>query len=206
MSGKKQSKQHDEPENFEHPSHTDLVSLTDGRKPKEYKSIYPKEAWFQISFELLYLLLLLIASLIILLLLARMVILGGDYTFFPDVFGTYPKNKIIIIWVSVTLGGVCGGCTASLKWLYHTVAKQRWHRDRIVWRLVVPILAAVLSGFLGLMLHTGFVTNEAIDDGVFSDPAMGAAFGFFTGLFSDNVLASLQNLAFRIFGTVDEKS
>jgi hypothetical protein len=35
-------------------------------------------------------------------------------------------------------------------------------------------------------------------------PASGAALGFFVGLFSDNLLAALQKVAFRVFGTVDE--
>jgi hypothetical protein len=37
-------------------------------------------------------------------------------------------------------------------------------------------------------------------------PASAAALGFFVGLFSDNLLAALQKLAFRVFGTVDERT
>jgi len=36
-------------------------------------------------------------------------------------------------------------------------------------------------------------------------PASGAALGFFVGLFSDNLLAALQKIAFRVFGTVDDR-
>ncbi len=202
----KDSEKQPDDQEFCAPGHTDLVSLTDGRVACDFKSCYPRSAWVQIIGELVYLLILLLAALYSLLLIAKVAILGEPNKFFPEFFGEYPANQVIIVWISVTLGGVCGGCAASLKWLYHTVAKQRWHRDRIIWRLVVPILAAVLSGFLGLMVHVGFVSNNAVNEGFLSDPAMGASFGFFIGLFSDNVLASLQNLAFRIFGTVDEKS
>ena len=38
-----------------------------------------------------------------------------------------------------------------------------------------------------------------------TNPLTGAAFGFFVGFFSDNVLASLQNFALKVFGTVDSK-
>jgi hypothetical protein len=43
------------PEKSGSPIATDLASLTDGRKPGEYNSIYPVGAWFQIALELVYL-------------------------------------------------------------------------------------------------------------------------------------------------------
>jgi hypothetical protein len=102
------------------------------------------------------------------------------------------------------LGGFCGGCSASLKWLYHTVAKQRWHRDRIIWRLVVPVLSAVLSTFSGLLIFSGIV--PILSKSPLSNPAGAAAFGFLVGFFSDNVLAGLQRFALSTFGTVDKSS
>ena len=34
---------------------------------------------------------------------------------------------------------MAGGSTFATKWLYHSVAKAEWNRDRIVWRFVAPI-------------------------------------------------------------------
>lgn len=191
------------------PGQTDLKSLTDGRLPGDYKSRYPfLWAWFQINLELAYLLILLSGGMYFLFLLMKLFILGAPSTFFPEAFGEYPKNKLLLTWICVALGGLCGGCTTALKWLYHTVAKQHWHHDRLIWRLVVPILAAVLSVFIGLMVHSGLVPDGKLVDKntLLSNPTVAAGFGFFVGLFSDHALASLQNLARRIFGTTKDGS
>jgi hypothetical protein len=163
--------------------------------------VYPAEAWMQIAAELIFLLLTLAAASAALLHLALHIELGARVHPIPTFLGEYPANKRLLLALIISLSGVCGGASASLKWLYHTVAKKRWHRDRVIWRLVVPILSAVLALFTGLMIDSGlipFVTGKPL-----STPAVCAGLGFFVGLFSDNVLASLQRLAFRIFGTVD---
>ena len=169
------------PDKFAPPGITDLATSTDGRKPGEYYSIYPASAWVQIVLELLYL----VAAQIIF-----------------DLFGPYSENKHLTAYASIGLSGVCGGCTFALKWLYHTVAKRQWHRDRLVWRLTVPITSAFLAVFSGLMIISGLVPFLA--RAPLMVPATGAAYGFFVGLFSDNVLAALQKLAFNVFGTVDK--
>ncbi len=210
---------------FGQPDHTNLKSLTDGRSPATPKSVYGCSAWFQIIFELSYLLFMLFGALILLLLVMKVLVIGGGAQFFPSAFGEYPNNKPILMWITLALGGVCGGCAAALKWLYHTVAKQHWHHDRLVWRIVVPILAAVMALFVGLMINSGLIpegkfgaaagaipaadvtTATAETKGTFlSNPTTVASFGFFIGLFSDYALASLQNLARRIFGTTKDGS
>jgi len=72
----------------------------------------------------------------------------------------------------------------------------------VVWRVVVPPLSSVLAVFAGLMIVSGLI--PFLSKTPFENPATGAAFGFFVGLFSDNLLAALQKLAYRIFGTVDK--
>jgi hypothetical protein len=101
----------------------------------------------------------------------------------------------------VGFGGVCGGGCFALKWLYHGVAYGKWHRDRIVWRLVVPVLSGVIALFTGLMVASGFlpILNKTVLEG----PKIGAAFGFFIGFFSDNLIAGLQRLANQFFGTLE---
>jgi hypothetical protein len=135
-------------------------------------------------------------------LLALYVVHGhkGDVIF--DLIGPYKGNQHLVAYASIGLSGACGGCTFALKWLYHTVAKMQWHRDRVVWRVVVPISSAFLAIFSGLMIISGLVPFLARTP--LMVPATGAAYGFFVGLFSDNVLAALQKLAFNVFGTIDK--
>lgn len=189
------------PEPFKPPAPPDLASLTDGRKIGEFVSAYPCSAWVQIVTELSYLVLILAVSIALLGLLAKHEVLQEKDGFMASVVGPYPSSGPLAIWVAVALSGACGGCSASLKWLYHSVAKMRWHRDRIIWRIVVPMLSAVLALFSGMMIVSGLV--PFLSKTPLTTPLTGAAFGFFVGFFSDNVLAGLQKLAYKVFGTVD---
>jgi hypothetical protein len=60
-----------------------------------------------------------------------------------------------------------------------------------------------LAVFTALMIISGIV--PFLNRTSLAGPASGAALGFFVGLFSDNLLAALQKVAFRVFGTVDER-
>lgn len=187
---------------FGPPEGADLGSLTDGRKPGDFVSRYSWSAWLQIIAELIYLFVVLVGSIVCLVLIARVVVLGPPYTFFAEILGNPPQNLPILVWTAAAFAGATGGAASALKWLYHSVAKQQWHRDRLVWRIVVPPLSSVLAVFAGLMIVSGLI--PFFSKTPFENPATGAAFGFFVGLFSDNLLASLQKLAYRIFGTVDK--
>jgi hypothetical protein len=189
-------------EKFSPPAITDLASLTDGRKPGEYSSIYSRSAWVQIGIEFAYLVCSQLACFYCLVLLALYVLHGQKGELIFDLIGPYKANQHLVAYASIGFSGVCGGCTFALKWLYHTVAKMQWHRDRLVWRLVVPISSAFLALFSGLMIISGLVPFLA--RAPLMVPVTGAAYGFFVGLFSDNVLAALQKLAFNVFGTIDK--
>lgn len=117
----------------------------------------------------------------------------------PLPFGLlYPVDRRLVIWLSVALSGVVGGTAFALKWHYHSVAKDMWNHDRIIWRIVVPILSGVFAVFVGFMVTSGivpFLSTNAFDHFYKS---LGG--GFFIGYFSDNVLAKLQRLANQWFG------
>lgn len=115
----------------------------------------------------------------------------------------YPRDRSFLIWVSIALSGSAGGTAFALKWLYHSVAKWTWNRDRILWRLIVPPLSGVFAVFVAFMVSAEIVPflNAKAFDNFYR--ALGA--GFLLGYFSDNVLAALQNLAIRWFGTVDSR-
>lgn len=161
--------------------------------------------WAQIIAELVYLLAAIGLSIVMLLYLSFAVFSKAEILFFGYSLGQYPDNNGLLIWIVMGLAGLCGGASSSLKWLYHTVAKQRWHRDRIVWRLVVPPLSAILSVFTGMMVSTGFLP-PIFSQTAFESLVFDAGFGFFLGFFSDNLLAWLQNFAYKVFGVVDKDS
>lgn len=114
--------------------------------------------------------------------------------------GPTPAREILL-WVIVALTGACGGAVSSLKWLYHSVARQVWHRDRIIWRIVVPILAGTLAPFTGMMISSGllpFLNNTTLNNAIVC-----AGYGFFVGLFADNLMGGLQRFAHQVFGTLE---
>lgn len=179
--------------------------LLDGRENKgDAKSRYTFWQWIQILFELTYLVIVLFLGLFALFCIARCWVSGETSPDVQSIIGNVEQKNLLITWAVIGLSGLCGGCTASLKWLYHSVAKGIWNRDRFIWRVVVPILSSVISTFTGLMITSGFI--PLLKETSLKDPMIGAAFGYFLGLFSDNVLASLQKLSLSIFGTVDKDS
>lgn len=190
------------PDAFGPPEITSLASLTDGRPIGDYRSVYSFWAWVQIATELAYLLLILCFAFFGLVLLAKHVVLKETGDAISAALGSNKDATPLIIYAAVTLAGMCGGCSSSLKWLYHGVAKKRWHRDRLIWRLIVPPLSGVLAVFTALMIISGII--PFLNHTSLAGPASGAALGFFVGMFSDNALAGLQKVAYRVFGTTDE--
>ena len=178
--------------------------LTDDRAKGDFCSRYPGSAWLQIWIELAYLLLVLAASGFLLFIIGYDVAGRATSNVSPIVyFFEFPRHKPILIWLSIALAGVCGGAAFALKWLYHSVAKCVWNRDRILWRLTVPILSGVSAVFLAFMIVSGIV--PFLNQKTFGSFYVALGYGFFAGYFSDNALAALQRLAKSTFGTADGK-
>ncbi len=114
----------------------------------------------------------------------------------------YPKDRNFLLWMSVGFSGMIGGSCFALKWLYHSVAKGLWNRDRVLWRLIVPILSGAVAMFVSMLVASGILS--LIDSKFFSNFYGVTGVGWLVGYFSDNVLASLQKLAHKWFGTVDD--
>ncbi len=172
--------------------------LTDDRAPGEWMTRYPASAWVQIVVELGYLIVGLTSALILLYQIAVAAHAVNGPSLWPRAFDGASRHTLAL--GAVAVGGACGGFAFALKWLYHGVAHGWWNRDRIVWRFVVPILSATLALFTAMMIGSGLIPifSEKITDG----PRMGAAYGFFVGFFSDNLLAALQKFADQTLGTL----
>ena len=178
----------------------------DHRQIGQWESRYVGSAWLQIGIEFAYL------ALMLLICTAGLLWIG--YHVAPPspadhqsmaLFGvtfTYPKDRNFFLWVCVGLSGVIGGSCFSLKWLYHSVAKGLWNRDRVLWRLIVPVLSGSVAVFVSMLVASGILS--LIDAKFFSNFYGATGIGWLVGYFSDNVLASLQKLAHKWFGTVDD--
>lgn len=104
-------------------------------------------------------------------------------------------------WSGMFFAAMAGGTTFALKWLYHSVAKFEWNQDRILWRFIVPLNSSILATCSGFGIAAGIM--PFLDQNSFGNLYTALFFGFFIGHFSDNVLAGLQRLARKWFGTVD---
>jgi hypothetical protein len=172
--------------------------LTDDRSPGQWETRYSWTAWVQIALELAYLIVGLSMTLSLLYQIAVSTHAVNGHSLWPGAFWGSSRHTLAL--GAVAVGGACGGFAFALKWLYHSVAYGWWNRDRLVWRLVVPVLSATLALFTALMIGSGLIPlfNAKIADG----PRIGAAYGFFVGFFSDNLLAALQRLADQTLGTL----
>lgn len=181
-----------------------LASLTDGRAKGDYFSRYPAGAWTQIIIELAYLLAVLMVSLHLLVTTALAINTNTLLLIFGYDFGIFPGSRPVLVWLVLGLSAAAGGASTSLKWLYHSVAKHSWNRDRVIWRTVVPVLATVLATFTGMMISAGLLP-PIFNLNIFDSLIFNAGFGFFLGLFSDNLLAWLQRIALKTLGVVDRQ-
>jgi hypothetical protein len=177
--------------------------LFDHRRRGEFKTRYPKSAWSQIQLEFAYLVAALLGSAALLAWIGYVVGASSPQDARSFGFITYPRDRSFLLMLTVALSGVVGGTSFSLKWLYHSVAKWSWNEDRLLWRLIVPFLSGILAVFVAAMISSGIVSVFNSDFFQNFYGALGG--GFFIGYFSDNVLAALQNLAVKWFGTVDKR-
>ena len=181
----------------------DHRDLDDGRDVGNWSSRYPAGAWFQIIPEFLLLTTYLVLPSYFLLeaIIEPPNVSSRDgyvYSTFLGINVSTANAK----WIALTLAGFIGGAVFDLKWLYHSVAKGKWNRDRCLWRIIVPFNSAMVSLFTGFLFASGivpFLKNESFEN-VFT--LLG--FGFIFGYFSDNILAALQNLARKVFGTLSD--
>jgi hypothetical protein len=163
--------------------------LTDGRAAGEWRSRYEPEAWKFITREAIYLVCFDLLGLFIILL----------------VWLKIPQNRLHLsaretqVFARYALGGMSGllgGTLFAMKWLYHTVAKRRWHLDRQLWRFLTPLISGGLAFFSVAIAQSVSGFNSAI----VSSNTRTTAFGFLIGFFSDNALAKLAEVAETLLG------
>ncbi len=162
---------------------------TDGRKPGDWRSRYDDEARNCIRWEAAYLTLVFAAAVV-----AIFLVWWG----YPQrrMGLTDERNITFTRHCLSALSGVFGGVLFAMKWLYHSVAKQIWNLDRRWWRYFTPVISGGLAFAMILVIRSfgGFDPNLVSSNG------RTIAVGFLIGLFSDNALAKLAEVAQTLFG------
>ncbi len=167
------------------------TSATPVTQPLHWESVYPKEAWRRIRWEGLYLALVLLAAVVVTWLM-----------FYVDMPShPHPTAKRLLC---CGLGGITGSWIYSIRWYTKAVTGGLWAHDFIVWRLTSPFVGIFLAVSTYLVMETGLlgVTFNKSN----ADPSTYAyAIGFLVGLFSDDVMKKLTEVANTLFGTASRR-
>lgn len=173
-------------------------TFTDGRLKGDWKSHFPIEARREIQFEacvlggLLFITLAAAGASLGLVDAGRRVVPIGSL-----------EIEISFRLLAIFFTGCVGGATFSIKWLVHSVAKEKWHLDRRYWRLLTPAIGGVYACVV-LTLSSADLLGTGVDTDL-SGVAGSAALAFLVGYFSDGVSGLLSNVANAVFGTLEKK-
>jgi hypothetical protein len=176
-----------------HPTGFAPVDLTDGREEGDWESRYPeREARWTIRGEAAYLSI----HLLVLVPISLSALFLHDHV---SCIGLEPaRYSVFKLYAAAWLMGTLGGTLFATKWLYHSVAKWTWNKDRIWWRLLTPHLSGGLAFSFYVVLSSGLV--KIIDESTVSKPIVAMAVSFLVGYFSDSAIAKLTEIAETVFG------
>jgi hypothetical protein len=113
------------------------------------------------------------------------------------------KYAIFKKFTLIFFGGAFGGTIFDFKWLIHAVAKRKWHMDRRLWRLLVPLISGGFSLAFAALISSGLI--RVFDANSLNTSSAAFGFGFLVGYFSDNAIAKLSEVAQTLFGTLEDK-
>ena len=168
------------------------ADFNDGRERWDWQTKYPPDALKIIKREWIYLLILLYTTPFLMLLIWSKWIWGN--------LGLGQERYSLLARFSYAwLGGMLGGILFDVKWLYHSVAKGLWHRDRSLWRIFTPHISGALAFSLVLLISSNLL--KAFDQAAFGSSVSVVAVSFLVGYFSDSAVAKLTELSETLFGT-----
>ena len=160
---------------------------SDGRKPGEWQSLYPKDAQKYICFEALYLMIIFVLASVFI----ALILISKKWTHIGD---------LELGAISSSLGGLLGGTIFAIKWLYHSVARGIWHEDRRLWRLWTPWISLGLAFVFWALMSSGLL--KIFNPAAMSSELTTLSLGFLIGYFSDAATAKLAEVANTLFGVV----
>jgi len=111
-----------------------------------------------------------------------------------------PRYQTLYRYALAWVSGVLGGTLFDIKWLYHSVAKYKWNRDRRLWRVFTPHISGALSCAVVTLISSGIL--RVFDHRATESPSLVFALSFLVGYFSDNTIAKLAEVAGTMFGPI----
>jgi|ERR1017187_727043 hypothetical protein len=166
-------------------------SPNDNRKEGHWQTRYSDpEAKKAIEWEKWYLIILLTIFLILPFTLG--ILTNGCTLYIPCDY------LILKVYGFAWMGGTLGGIIFSMKWLYHSVAKNSWNIDRRLWRIFTPYLSGVLALIIIVLINSKTLLSIS-ELSLNLDKAYGI--GFLVGYFSDNAIGKLTELANVLFAS-----
>ncbi|MDB6066845.1 MAG: rane protein of unknown function [Pedosphaera sp.] len=173
---------------------------TDGKKPGEWETSYPTKARQEILYESIYLGVMFFSCVLgIFYIIKRLCETSiPDEPLMGNLNDTSHKSAMFLGLLGAYISGTLGGCSFSIKWMYHIVAKRGWHQDRRLWRIFSPHLSGVVSLIMVFLMASGLL--QLFDKTFVERPIGVMAFGFLVGYFSDKALAKMAEVADTLFG------
>lgn len=171
---------------------------TDGREVGHWASRYEsKEAKGAIRFEATYV----FVSLAIYVVLICVVAADSVWSF----SGLKKSAEMMLSpFVLAFLGGCLGGTLFAMKWLYHTVARGTWNRDRRLWRLFTPFLSGGAALSVILLCASGVL--PIFGPAIVHTNAGALGVAVFLGYFSDRAFSGLERFAEQNLGAAKGRS
>lgn len=102
-------------------------------------------------------------------------------------------------FVLAGLAGIIAGLLHSLKWFYRTVGDGEWEIDRAWWRYLNPLVSGVMGVSIYIVLRSGLDKGQTTLTAN-KDALVAYSVGFLTGLFADNAMGKLRDIAHVLFG------
>jgi len=88
----------------------------------------------------------------------------------------------------------------SLKWFYRTIGNGEWQWDKLWWRFLNPIVSGVMGFSIFIVFRSGIQKGAPIESGDGKEALIAYSVGFLTGLFADNAMGKLRDIAYVFFG------
>jgi hypothetical protein len=113
--------------------------------------------------------------------------------YYPDAFWAYA--------VLAGVAGIIGGLMHSLKWFYRTISSGEWEWDKVWWRFMNPLVSGVMGLSIYIVFRSGIEAKQAAGTAISGREGLYAySIGFLTGLFADNAMGKLRDIAYVLFG------
>jgi hypothetical protein len=150
-----------------------------------WKTIYPPEAWRRIRAEGIYL-----GSVLVFAVLVATIFLKKD--------GSLKDTVEKLLYCG--LGGITGSWIYAVKWYVRSVSGGIWKHDLIAWRLTSPFMGLFLAVSTYIIIQTGLLGVTFATKVDNDHKAYAYSIGFLVGLFSDDVMGKLTEVAGTLFG------